>query len=61
MKTYLPAQEKALLLFLTLTYWIVFLAICWFSFDSIQQFVLHILSQSDLSILPGYDQSLSGK
>ncbi|MCF0072846.1 hypothetical protein LZD49_20365 [Dyadobacter sp. CY261] len=50
MKTYPRNQEQALLLILTITYWIVFLAICWFSFDSVLRFFIYILSQTDITL-----------
>ncbi|NIJ54441.1 hypothetical protein [Dyadobacter arcticus] len=54
MKTYMLSllDEKPLLLILSCIYWIVFLAICWFSFDSVMQYLMYILSKIDVTTFP---------
>ena len=42
------SQEKVLLIILTCIYWIVALAICWFSIDSVLQYLMQTLFQIDM-------------
>ncbi|MEO6285726.1 MAG: hypothetical protein ABIN80_31350 [Dyadobacter sp.] len=49
MKTDLPNQEKTLMLLMIVTYWTVILIICWFSYESITQFVVHTFSQARIT------------
>ena len=54
-------QEKALLLIMITTYWIVLFIICWFSFDSVVQFASYVLSRMDTVTLPDGHQLLPEK